>query len=356
MEEKIKQFYSSGKTVLDLNNLNLNTLDIKIGEVSLLSQLSSVTELYCSDNAITNLPTAEQAPSLKILDCRYNLIEFIPAYNSLTELNCTNCKITKISDLKEVINLDCSNNYLTTLPNMPNVKKLFCTHNRLEKLDVYPSLIECYCGYNLLTQIAPLPLAEKIDCSYNKLTHLPILPKIKTLYLTDNKIRTLNKKTLPEVKNVFASYYYLIFLSKNFSDNIKYFKYNISRGNFDIIYGKFLKKIGLEKLESESKVNNIHSVRWDREKQESIVKFIGNKIADSNLKDFFQVIKQCFQMCFILDIDIMKKQLVEYLIDFRQKNINLFTTDLFTPKNKDMLEKFVKEVYMRMICLEIVMN
>ncbi len=301
---------------------------------------------------------------MEILDCSYNQISVIPAYQSLTELNCSHCRIGKISFLPELLNLDCTSNFLVNLPKIPLLKKLYCTYNKLIEIVDYPELKECYCDHNAIVKIDKLPALEKFDCSYNKLTHLPVLPQIKILAVAENKIKSFNNRTVPKAKSIHASYYYLLKLSKNLCKRIKTFRYNISNEKFDSIYLRFLEKIGLKSLyaylsEQVKTLPKWSTTNSEEEKTRWVKAFDRATKGYAELEEFFHVIEQCFKNCYILDIDIMATQLIDFMSKFLQsyhdkyfKTNTQFKTVL---SQKPALIKFIKEIYLRLVQIEIVM-
>ncbi len=358
---KIKLFYNEEEdkflsASLEISNCDLKTFNIQIGKHIFTNLFKNITFLDCSDNPIISLPNPESLPNLQILDCRHTNIEFIPTYKQLIELNCSSCQIIKINYLPEIINIDFSNNFVSEVPELPKVKKIFCSRNKIKKIPDNISAIEYYCDHNVIEQLGNLPSVIKLDCSHNLLTHLPIIPNAKTIYLTGNKIRSLNKKTIPKVKSIYVSYYYLILISESLAKTVKIFKYNISNEQYVNVYSKFIKKMGLELLEKE---NNMVKNYNDDKKKSSLIEIATHKLINSELRYFFNTIELCFKDCFILDCDIMAQQLSEYIINFQKQNLKYFKNNITFNKNildKKKLENFIKEIYLRMIYLEIVIK
>ena len=341
--DKLANFYDVSlnqtlSTELDITGVELTSFSVKLNDNIMLSNiLKGLTQLYCADNLITTLPSPETLPQLTILDCRYNPLTTIPSYKLLTELNCGHCKLSTINDLPELNIIDCSSNFLSKLPVFLKVTKLYCSHNQLNTLEHYPTLKECYCEHNLISKISDLPKLEKLDCSYNKLQHLPILPSVRILNICDNKIRSLNNRTIPLATSVIASYHYLLQLSETLAKRIKYFKYNISAIKYEQLYNKFISKLGLSELEK-------------RVQNESAGL---STIFNSGISHFFEVIQRCFKECFILDIDIMSPQLADYLYTF-EKEHSQYGTSIKSVKKNDLI-KFIKDVYLRLVQIEIVL-
>lgn len=366
IDDKLKVFYDkiANKTlsdILNISNVNLTSFQYKINKsFSLFNILKGVTELYCYDNDITELPAPKYLPVLTILDCSYNNIVEIPEYQNLIELNCSHNKIQKMGPLLKIKTMECSNNSLVRLPEMHAIESIYCSRNKLIELADYPTLKECYCDHNEIKLIKNLNNLEKIDCGSNSLKHFNILPKLKILNMADNKIKSLNDATFKSIEKITASYYYLLFLSKRFSKRIKLFKYSISHERFELYYPKFMKKIGIHDLyiKYKEQEKNQPKIHWDTKKGEAVVEWIDKAIKKDNaLIDFFDIIHQCFKNCYIFDVKIMAKQLTEYLTAFHSKNQHYYLTDngkIFSTLNKINLEKFICEIYLRLVTIEII--
>jgi Leucine-rich repeat (LRR) protein len=203
---------------------SLTNLDCSQNTISSLPTLAnSLTWLWCSNNALTGLPVLPS--SLQILFADTNQLNSIPTplpsglvnfqveRNNLTTLPSVLpgtikyliCGYNYLDSLPNalppsLIYLYCYHNQLTSLPTvLPNtIKYLYCEYNGLGYLPALPtSLIYFLCGDNQITSIPPLP-GSIIDlaCQYNKLTALPALPNsLLYLYCFDNHIASL--PTLP---------------------------------------------------------------------------------------------------------------------------------------------------------------
>lgn len=140
---------------------------------------NNITELYCGNNKLKLLPNIILLNKLKILECSYNELTFLPNLpNSLEKLYCFNNKLTDLYNIpNSLIEFNCSYNQLTLLHNLPDsLKILYCYNNKLNSL-MLPNFI------------------EEIYCSNNEIDSLNyFMPKtIKTFYINNNKIQILPK-------------------------------------------------------------------------------------------------------------------------------------------------------------------
>jgi Leucine-rich repeat (LRR) protein len=91
----------------------------------------SLKKLYCSYNQLTTLPDLRQCVSLEYLYCYGNLLTELPDLSkcvSLQYLNCGNNQLTELPDLRPCVSLkdlDCSHNQLTEEPKVPSGTKIY---------------------------------------------------------------------------------------------------------------------------------------------------------------------------------------------------------------------------------------
>lgn len=147
--------------ILDLSHKGLSSEDLE------KIDLTGVTELNCSHNFLTYLPTLPL--TLKELYCFNNLLAYLPDLPSTLEiLDCSTneltvlCTITLPPNLKV---LDCSDNYLKNLPELPStLRRLDCSCNLLTSLSDLPyNLKSIHHGDNLKRfkeYVRPLKLAQ----------------------------------------------------------------------------------------------------------------------------------------------------------------------------------------------------
>jgi len=177
---------------------------------------SKVVKLNCTYNRLTILPDISNLISLTHLYCHDNLLTDlsmfmnelgIPALINLTYLNCHGNKLTDLSGISGLINLthlNCSNNKLTELSGISalvNLTHLHCSGNQLTDLSdisMLVNLTHLYCSCNHLANlsgISTLINLTHLDCSSNKLTDLSdisTLTNLTHLYCSDNLLTELS--------------------------------------------------------------------------------------------------------------------------------------------------------------------
>ena len=133
-----------------------------ISDLKGIEYFTALTELDCSDNALTKLDVSKNV-NLTKLDC---------SYNRLTKLD--------LSNNTALTSLYCYSNNLTSLDvsKSTNLTRLYCSDNQLTLLDLSKNtaLTELECSDNQMTS---LDLSKNInltqlDCSYNPLTSLDL--------------------------------------------------------------------------------------------------------------------------------------------------------------------------------------
>jgi Leucine-rich repeat (LRR) protein len=152
----------------------LNCSDNQLTELPDLSKCVSLKTLFCSYNQLTELPDLRPCVSLQYLYCSWNLLTELPDLSkciSLTYLYCHNNQLTELPDLSKCVSLKelhCSANQLTELPDLSkcvSLKQLHCSHNQLTELpDLRPcvSLKKLYCFRNQLTEELKVPSGTKV--------------------------------------------------------------------------------------------------------------------------------------------------------------------------------------------------
>jgi len=133
--DKLK--YSRNLKILIMDNLNLYDKDIDV-----ISDLTSLEELNCSNNNLLSLPL-RKLTNLKILNVSYNDLRDLNDIGYLSNLIKLNCASNKIPLLKGIENtklefLEAYKNNLTSLDvtNLTSLKYLGITSNHIEYLDV----------------------------------------------------------------------------------------------------------------------------------------------------------------------------------------------------------------------------
>jgi uncharacterized repeat protein (TIGR01451 family) len=130
----------TSRTFVDVGSQNIFNLNG-------IQYFKSLTNLWCNNNNISNLP---------------------PLSNSLSYLLCNNNQLTNLPILPStLININCSNNQLTNLPSLPtNLLVLNCSHNNISCLPIFPNMPSVY-----IPDIAGF--IKALDISSNPFTCLP---------------------------------------------------------------------------------------------------------------------------------------------------------------------------------------
>lgn len=145
-----------------------------------LQFFSSLQNLNCRDNPLTNIP-----------DLSSTLVEFI----------CNNCGLASLPSLPASLErLVCHNNELTALPVLPStLQELECEKNELGAMPMLPAaLVELNCSFNDLVALPSLPTGlEELNCAHNDIVNFPTLPlALETLDAHHNELEVL--PTLPD--------------------------------------------------------------------------------------------------------------------------------------------------------------
>ena len=189
-----------------------------------MSGCIALTELYCSENRLTNLDVSS-CTSLTELDCSDNQLPSldVSGCTALTKLNCRDNRLTSLdlSSCTTLTELDCRGNQLTSLDvsSYATLTKLDCSKNQLISLDVSKNtaLTTLVCWSNQLTsldvskntalttlsctgnQLTSLDVSKNtalttLDCSYNQLTSLDVsgCTALTTLFCVSNQLTSLD--------------------------------------------------------------------------------------------------------------------------------------------------------------------
>jgi hypothetical protein len=172
--------------VLTANIDTVTALNVTLSNISSLSGIedfTSLTELNCPSNQISNL-NISQNTSLIYLDCLNNSLTTLDVSQntSLTSLYCENNLLTSlnVSQNTNLINLGCSDNQLNNIDLSLNtvLSSLECFNNNLISLDVAQNvnLTNLGCSNNSITN---LNLAQNtvlffLNCSANLLNCLNV--------------------------------------------------------------------------------------------------------------------------------------------------------------------------------------
>ena len=171
--------------VINVSYKNLRTLDG--------IDLTGVTELYCQENGLTELPVLPE--TLIILHCARNELTFLPVLpKSLQQLDCYRNKLKTLPDLPDSLgSFDCSFNHLTFLPTLSTtcITRLTCNDNQLILLPELPITLNILnCAHNVLTELPAIPDSlTYLYCGDNKIKMLPSLPDhLRELHCWNNEL------------------------------------------------------------------------------------------------------------------------------------------------------------------------
>ena len=166
-----------------------------IADLSGIQYFTSLTQLDCSYNLITNIPALPS--NLWYFSCDSNLLASLPPLpNTLSELNCRLNQFTSLPTLPpSLITLICDANFIDTIASLPStLVYLSCSQNQLTSIGALDtSLVELVCFGNSLTTLPPLDSAlARLSCGMNHLNGLPALPRgLTSLTCYSNQIAVL---------------------------------------------------------------------------------------------------------------------------------------------------------------------
>lgn len=182
----------------DLFTLDLS--DNEISDLSLLTTLPTVQNLYLANNKISDITPIGQCEGLTYMDLSGNNISDISPLASCTELysvNLSNNKITSLeslSDCKELTSIDVSGNELTNLDGLEQSIELSSLYAKDNKISDIQGLSNC----TVLTDVG---------LQNNNITDISVLSKsasaLKILYLSGNAISDISPlKSTTELTNL----------------------------------------------------------------------------------------------------------------------------------------------------------
>ena len=205
-----------------------------ISDLSALSGLDNLEQIYCGSNHLTSLEVSEKY-SLRTLDVSGNtqLTYLLCSRCGVESLNVRGCtaledlrcfynmldSITGLADCTAMTYLDCENGRISDLSavsGMTNLETLLCAHNRLTTLDVSgkhqlsefnvisnPLLTTLYCdSCNLTTlNLAGCGALEEVNCNNNHISSLNVTecPKLCILMCNSNELAQLDLGNNPEL-------------------------------------------------------------------------------------------------------------------------------------------------------------
>ncbi len=223
--------------------IKINWTDKKLADTLNLGRCTSLTELRCAENKITNLDVTKNTAlthliyylnQLTNLDVTKNtaLIYLDGCNNSLTGLDvtkntalitlgCSDNQLTNLDVSKNtaLIVLVCYNNQLTNLDVTKNtaLTLLSCSQNQLTNLDVSKNIAlrELHCYANQLTNldVSKNTALTSLYCNNNQLTNLDITKNtaLTKLNCSDNKLTNLDVSKNTALENLECYYNQLKF-------------------------------------------------------------------------------------------------------------------------------------------------
>lgn len=157
-------------TIADLEGASLEVLDLSsntLRNLSVLSDMTAMTELNLQHNAVTDLDALSTLTDLTTLDISHNAVTSLSPLESCTRLNW----------------LDASNNSIATLSavdRLPELRYLALNYNKLTDIELLSNcsaLTELHFNNNEVTYITCLSNMsniEVLDFAYNNVYHIPI--------------------------------------------------------------------------------------------------------------------------------------------------------------------------------------
>lgn len=192
------EFDVNNNNILDSNELEaiteINVSNMGIFSLQGVEYLFALTELNCSNNALTSLDVSNLI-YLEDLHCHYNSL------NSLITTGAVS-----------IDHLDCYNNQLSSIDLSTNtaIKMLTCNYNHLTRLDLSHNtdLVSLYCHNNLLTNldVSHLSSLENLYCHKNQLDTLYLgnISSLKMLYCNDNRLTSLSVNNNTDLETLYC--------------------------------------------------------------------------------------------------------------------------------------------------------
>ena len=187
-------------TVLKLSNGYDADDNVKIKDISALSNLTNLTSLYLDSNQISDISPLSEMNSLNYLDLCQNQISDISPLSGLTKLRLLHLDSNQISDispLSSLINLDhlyLQNNQISdisSLSEMNSLNDLDLDHNQISDISPLSSLtklINLYLDSNQISDISPLSslaILINLDLNSNQISDISPLSSLTTLTSLD---------------------------------------------------------------------------------------------------------------------------------------------------------------------------
>ncbi len=215
--KNLKTLWISGTQISDISVLSeltsLTWLDLyknQISDISTLSKLTSLTKLDLTDNQISDINVLSKLTSLTELELEYNKISDISALSDLTNLTVLaldNNQISNISELSKLTNLTALNlsynqiSDINVLSKLTSLTQLELWHNKISDISALSKLTSLtWLGlrYNQISDInalSELTSLTQLELGYNKISDISVLSGLTNLTLLDlfnNQISDIN--------------------------------------------------------------------------------------------------------------------------------------------------------------------
>lgn len=200
---RIRKAKDDRLSLLNLSELRLDEIPEEIAELTWL------TGLFASFNAISDLSILADLPNLQHLDLRGNQLQDLRPLSGLTELTYLDLAGNSIRDIEPLVPLSrleilfLSDNRITELAPLKSasrLKRLYLSNNGLTSISPFrnlASLVELHLGNNNITDLEPLVSAsrlEVLDITSNRVSDLEPLSQatLKKFFFGHNHIRDLS--------------------------------------------------------------------------------------------------------------------------------------------------------------------
>lgn len=248
--------------------ISLNVSNKGCTNLTGLQDFTSLQELYCVQNALSNLDVSQNTALVK-LSCGLNMITSLNTSNNtaLKEIDCQKNRITSLDLSKNtaLTILYCNENQLANLDVSKNTMLNFlkCEQNQIINLNVSanPALNHLSCDNNLITNlnIAASTLLTNLECNNNRLSSLDVSKNtaLINIYCNSNQITELDFSKNPAIQRLMC-------------DNNQLTKLNFKNGkNTYLSIGAFQKNSSLTCIEVDNE--NYSTINWSSYKDATSV-------------------------------------------------------------------------------------
>jgi Leucine-rich repeat (LRR) protein len=206
IKHKIRHLFASENCFTELPDLtdykNLIALDVSCNKLKKINNLpKSLEELHCRDNKIESLPSGDNLPKLKRLDCSLNRLPILMPYMSLENLVCDNNELETLHCPNKVKRLLCCNNKIISISGCKNVKYLECSNNQLKTLPKLPKIIDLIMNNNPVGQMNVYDSIKYLELFGTKINVMPYMPTLEEIYCYKDSIQEISK-SYREFKNI----------------------------------------------------------------------------------------------------------------------------------------------------------